>query len=122
MWLLFHRSGGTKVVAGGRTFVEECPTCERRTRFREIEVSEGFGLFFVDVVKDKERKFRCDECQDVFDLRDQGEQAAAPRAAAPAPAKAKPAPVPEPDRAAARERIANKIEDELAELKRRLGK
>ncbi|MBV8761063.1 MAG: hypothetical protein JO257_27455 [Deltaproteobacteria bacterium] len=117
MWLLFHRSGGTKVVSGGRTFVEECPTCERRTRFREIEVSEGFGLFFVDVVKDKERKFRCDECEDVFDLRD---QAAAP--AAPPPPKAKPAPLPERDRAAARERIANKIEDELAELKRRLGK
>ncbi len=119
MWLLFHRSGGTKVVAGGRTFVEECPTCERRTRFREIEVSEGFGLFFVDVVKDKERKFRCDECEDVFDLRD---QEAAPPPKAVSPPKARPAPVPEPDRAAARERIANKIEDELAELKRRLGK
>ena len=118
MWLLFHRSGGTKVVPGGRTFVEDCPTCERRTRFREIEVSEGFGLFFVDVVKDKERKFRCDECQDVFDLRDQTAQPPA----APPPAKPKAAPAPEPDRAAARERIANKIEDELAELKRRIGK
>lgn len=120
MWLLFHRSGGTKVVPGGRTFIEECPTCERNTRFREIEVSEGFGLFFVDVVKDKERKFRCDECEDVFDLRDQPAQAAPPpKAAAKAPAR----PVqPEPDRAAARERIAAKIEDELAELKRRMGK
>jgi hypothetical protein len=117
MWLLFHRSGGTKVVPGGRTFVEECSTCARRTRFREIEVSEGFGLFFVDVVNDKERKFRCDECEDVFDLRDQS----APAAALPPP-KAKPAPLPEPDRAEARERIAAKIEDELAELKRRLGK
>lgn len=115
MWLLFHRSGGTRVVSGGRTFVEECPTCERRTRFREIEVSEGFGLFFVDVVKDKERKFRCDECEDVFDLRDQPAQEAPPP-------KAKPLPQPEPDRAASRERIAAKIEDELAELKRRLGK
>ena len=117
MWLLFHRSGGTKVVPGGRTFIEECPTCARNTRFREIEVSEGFGLFFVDVVKDKERKFRCDECEDVFDLRDQ-EAAPPPPKAAP---KAKPV-QPEPDRAAARERIAAKIEDELAELKRRIGK
>ena len=116
MWLLFHRSGGTKVVSGGRTFVEECPTCERHTRFREIEVSEGFGLFFVDVVKDKERKFRCDECEDVFDLRDPPAQETAP------PPKAKPVALPEPDRAASRERIAAKIEDELAELKRRLGK
>ena len=120
MWLLFHRSGGTKVVSGGRTFTEDCPTCERRTRFREIEVSEGFGLFFVDVVKDKERKFRCDECEDVFDLRDQDTQAAPPPP--PPPSKAMPLPQPDPDRAAARERIAAKIEDELAELKRRLGK
>lgn len=119
MWLLFHRSGGTRVVPGGRTFVEECPTCDRHTRFREIEVSEGFGLFFVDVVKDKERKFRCDECEDVFDLRDSSEQVAPPPKPRPA---AMPVAPPEPDRAAARERIAAKIEDELAELKRRLGK
>ena len=127
MWLLFHRSGGTKVVPGGRTFVEECPTCERQTRFREIEVSEGFGLFFVDLVKDKERKFRCDECEDVFDLRDQAAQVTAP------PPKAKPAPLPERNHAeelAAEQRrrddakaaIAIRIEDELAELKKRLGK
>ena len=63
--------GGQSVVRGGKTFVEECPTCERETRFREVEVKESFGVWFVDVVGDKERKFRCDECQDVFDLRDQ---------------------------------------------------
>jgi hypothetical protein len=113
MWLLFHRKAGTKVVPGGRTFVEHCPTCEKPTRFREIEMTESFGVWFVDVLGDKERKYRCDSCQDVFDLRDQ-EKAL--------PEEPKPLPAPKKDHAAERERIANKIEDELAELKKRLGK
>jgi transposase-like protein len=117
MWMLFHRRAGTKVVSGGHTFVEHCPTCDKPRRFREIEVSESYGVFFVDVVGDKERKYRCDSCEDVFDLRD------------------KPAALPEPKRhkvedlAAeqrrrddAKAKIATKIEDELAELKKRLGK
>ena len=53
--MLFHRRAGTKVVRGGQTFVERCPTCEKPTRFREIEVNESFGVWFVDVVGDKER-------------------------------------------------------------------
>ena len=81
MWMLFHRKAGTSVVRGGKTFVEECPTCERETRFREVEVAESFGVWFVDVVGDKERKFRCDECEDVFDLRDQPAPVALPEPA-----------------------------------------
>jgi hypothetical protein len=109
MWLLFHRKAGSKVVAGGRTFVEHCPTCDEPTRFREIEVNESFGVWFVDVLGDKERKYRCDQCQDVFDLRDKPE--ALPEQ-----------PKPLPDHSEERARIAMKIEDELAELKKRLGK
>ena len=101
-------------MAGGRTFVEHCPTCEKPTRFREIEVKESFGVWFVDVIGDKERKYRCDVCEDVFDLRDQ--PAALPEQPKPLPA------APVKDHAAERERIATKIEDELAELKKRLGK
>ena len=112
--MLFHRRAGTKVVAGGRTFVEHCPTCEKSTRFREIESNESFGVWFVDVVGDKQRHYRCDRCEDVFDLRE-------PPAAA-LPEEPKPLPAPRRDHAAERERIANKIEDELAELKKRLGK
>ena len=113
MWMLFHRRAGTKVVAGGRTFVEQCPSCEKPTRFREIEVNESFGVWFVDVLGDKERKYRCDVCEDVFDLRDQ------PVAL---PDEPEALPAPKQNLAAERERIANKIEDELAELKKRLGK
>ena len=69
MWLLFHRKSGTKVVAGGKTFTDECPTCEHTTRFKEVEVGESYGVWFVDVVSDAERAFRCESCGDVFDLR-----------------------------------------------------
>src|SRR6185295_12405525 len=87
MWLLFHRRAKTQVVPGGRSFIETCPECRRRARFDEVEVTESVGVFFIDVLDDKERKYRCSACGDVFDLRDQPEAAAAP--AAPPPKSAK---------------------------------
>jgi rubredoxin len=162
VWLLFHRNAKTKVVKDGESFVETCPECGRRARFDEVELSESFGVFFVDLITEKERKFRCSVCGDVFDLRDQPEPA-------PAATPARSARDIERDRVAAqarrraeheqRERIAeqvrlradqqrhreaiadqarlradqqrhreleearaNRIEDELAELKKRLGR
>lgn len=115
MWLLFHRKAGTKVVSGGRSFTEACPTCQKRTRFDEVEVSEKYGVWFVDVVDDAERAFRCSRCGDVFDLKDHSELPPASKPVAALPAKPQ---VTQADR----ERVAAKIEDELAELKRKLGK
>jgi rubredoxin len=131
MWLLFHHNAKTRVVRDGHSFIDTCPECGRKARFDEIEVTEGFGLFFVDLVSDKERKYRCSACGDVFDLRDQPE---AP-AARPAP-PAKPARDLERERREAEARRidserkrreaaaskANRIEDELAELKKRMGR
>ena len=111
MWLLFHRNAKTRTVRDGETFVEDCPECGQRARFVEVEISENFGLFFVDVVGDKERAFRCSACGEVFDLKDQA-PAVPPPKPAPAPAPRKPAPVID----------ENRIEDELAELKKRLGR
>src|SRR5215813_11825847 len=70
MWLLFHRSSGARCVPGGETLVEHCPTCDRVTKLDEVEVKESVGLFFVDVIGNKERAFRCRVCGDVFDRRD----------------------------------------------------
>jgi hypothetical protein len=119
MWLLAHRKGSTKVVPDGQTFTEDCPSCQKRTRFVEVAIKSSYGLFFVlDVISDEERAFRCCGCGETFDLKDD----AAPAAAKPA---AKPAPKPivdvKPDRAAV-EKIERKIDDELAELKRRMGR
>ena len=67
MWLLFHRNAKTKVVRDGHSFIETCPECGRKARFDEVEVSESYGVFFVDLVDDKERKYRCSACGDAFD-------------------------------------------------------
>ena len=116
MWFLAHRKGSTKVVPDGQTFIEECPTCQKRTRFVEVAITAKYGLFFVmDMIKDEERAFACTKCGDIFDLKDTDAPATKP-----APA-AKPVVKPEVDREAVA-KIERKIDDELAELKRRMGK
>ena len=105
----------------GQTFTEECPSCQKRTRFVEVAIKSSYGLFFVlDVISDEERAFRCCACGETFDLKDD-----APSAATTRPAAAKPTSKPivelKPDRAAV-ERIERKIDDELAELKKRMGR
>jgi hypothetical protein len=119
MWLLAHRKGSTKVVPGGQTFTEDCPSCHKRTRFVEVAIKSSYGLFFVlDVISDEERAFRCCACGETFDLKDDG----APETSAAKPAAAsKPVVAVKPDRAAV-EKIERKIDDELAELKRRMGR
>ena len=120
MWLLFHHKTGAKVVPGGRTFVEDCPTCGRATKFDEIETSEAIGVWFVDVVDDKQRAFRCRVCRDVFDLREQPAPVPAPAA----PPRDRTAELAAEQRKRDGERAAKavRIEDELAELKKRLGR
>jgi hypothetical protein len=129
MWFLFHRKEGTKAVAGGRSFVEECPTCKRDTRFDEIEVSESYGVWFVDLIGDKERAFKCRECGDTFDLRDEAPARTATRSAPPAKTgmdrvEALAAEQRRRDGAAQAQRlqIEARLDDELAELKKRMGK
>jgi len=113
MWFLAHRKGSTKVVPDGQTFTEECPTCQKRTRFVEVAITSDYGLFFViDMIKDEERAFCCCTCGDVFDLKDDQ------RPAAPAP---KPVVAVKPDREAVA-KIERKIDDELAALKKRMGR
>jgi transposase len=124
VWLLFHRNAKTRPVPDGDTFVETCPVCGQRATFVEVEIVENYGLFFVDLIVDKERAYRCCACGDTFDLKD--------RPAASAPAATRPSTslqelerqqrVDEERRRAMAEAKANRIEDELAELKKRMGR
>ena len=78
-------------------------------------------MWFVDLISDAERAFRCERCGDVFDLRDQKP---------PPPPERKPAAFDRVEALAAEQRRrdadratrATRIEDELAELKKRLGR
>ena len=81
-------------------------------------------MFFVDLVGDKERAFRCGACGEVFDLKDRGAREAAPP---PPPAKSlaeleREQKLAEKKRAAEAAAKATRIDDELAELKKRMGK
>src|SRR5215475_1471094 len=104
MWMLVHRNVKTRLVAGGRSFLEVCPECGRKARFDEVEITRSYGVFFIDLLDDKERKYRCSACHEVFDLRDEPDAASADR-----PSDARPA-ARETERAAADARRA--AEDE----------
>src|SRR5215467_5131659 len=75
MWMLVHRNAKTRLVAGGRSFLEVCPECGRKARFDEVEITKSYGVFFLDLIDDKERKYRCSACHEVFDLREEADRA-----------------------------------------------
>lgn len=156
MWMLVHRNAKTRLVAGGRSFLEMCPECGRKARFDEVEITKSYGVFFIDLLDDKERKYRCSACHEVFDLRDEPDRATPARAeqARQAEREAERAAASEARRAAEADRLrqqaraqaiqakaaqdraaqtraaqakaaeakAARIEDELAELKKRMGR
>ncbi|MCE9572916.1 MAG: hypothetical protein K8W52_07145 [Deltaproteobacteria bacterium] len=136
MWLLFHRNAKTRTVRGGEQFVETCPECGVRATFVEVEISNKMGLFFVDLVGETQRAYRCGACGQTFDLKDEPD--AAPREAPPKSPKELERERQAAERARleaeqAREEAARarkvaaetravRIEDELAELKKRMGR
>jgi hypothetical protein len=126
MWMLFHRKAKTKTVRGGESFVEKCPECGKRATFHEVEVTESYGIWFVDLDHDRERAFICSACDEVFDLKDRALPAAKTKTLDELAEKAL---VDEQRRLAATEQRkvaaeakAVRIDDELAELKKRMGR
>lgn len=130
MWL-FHRKGRTQRVEGGETFTQECPTCERETRFEEIEISSKYGVWFVvDLIGDSERAFRCTRCGDTFDVKDDKPESAPERTAE----QKRQEQIDRVEQLAAEQRrrdaeaqknrakVETRIDDELAELKKRMGR
>ena len=125
MWFLLTGKSRTKRVADGEVVREHCPVCKRTTQFVEVEVEHAAGLFFVDLLSDTERKFACTGCGETFD-RVLEEGAPAPKQLE-TPVKSQRDRVEElaaeqRKRDAAKAKIAAKIDDELAELKRRMGR
>jgi hypothetical protein len=123
VWLLFTGKSRTRAVADGEVLREHCPVCERTTRFVEIEVEHSAGVWFLDVVSDKERKFRCLECGENFD-RVEEQPAAKPASSKPVDGmdRVEQLAAEQRKRDAAKAQIASKIDDEVAELKRRMGR
>ena len=149
MWMLVHRNAKTRLVAGGRSFLEVCPECGRKARFDEVEITKSYGVFFINLLDDKERKYRCSACHEVFDLRDEPDSATSAGAEEARQAEREAERAAEARRTAEAERLreraraqavqdraardradqaeaaqakAARIEDELAELKKRMGR
>ena len=129
MWWLLHGRRKTRAVSGGRTIEDICPSCKKPVKLDEVEIQTSGGVFFIDVLKSSTTAYRCRACGEVFEQR---EQQAAPLTAGPTGT-----PVPRPSaprdllaeleaekaaRAEAAQRRAVRIDDELAALKRKMGK
>jgi hypothetical protein len=133
MWWLLHGKTRTRAVPGGQTLEERCPECRAVARFTEVEVTTAAGAFFVDVVASTRRAFKCTACGEIFDLRDDGQDDQ--DETVPIGPTGTPAPRPtaardllaqleaeQAQRAAVAAQREVQVEDELAALKRKLGK
>jgi len=124
VWFLFTGKSRTKAVAEAEVLREHCPVCKRMTDFVEIEVEHSAGVFFVDFMSDKERKFRCTSCGETFDrVIEKDADDAAPEARVPTGMdRVEQLAAEQRKRDAAKARIEANLDDELAELKRRMGR
>lgn len=123
MWFLFTGTSRTRAVAGGEVLEEHCPVCKRTTEFVELEVEHSAGVWFIDFISDKERKFRCTRCGETFDrVVEEDEKPAASARQTTGMDRVEQLAAEQRKRDAAKAQIATKIDDELAELKRRMGR
>ena len=128
--IIFGRKSKARLVPDGRFEKRRCPECGKTAVFRESIVAHKYHVFFVvDLFDTESTKFCCDKCGSVMDLSDtldpelteaerkKAEALAAKEAAIEAKRRML-------EQKKAREREAAKsqsIEDELAEMKKRLG-
>lgn len=122
LWL-FTGNKRTRVARNAQTMRSDCPECRRSSDFTEVEVETSAGVWFVDILSDTQRLWRCNECGETFELRERVAPAPA-RPSAPPPARDMLAAL---DRERARReaetrRRDRQVEDELAALKKKLGK
>jgi hypothetical protein len=131
LWL--GTSKQTRRVKGGRKQRAFCPECAEETTFVEVEIHEKLQLFAaLDLLEDKERAFRCIECDSVGQLLENGDVPAG------ALENLSPAAAERLERARAAERLARatrdrerrererrareaRADEELAALKARMG-
>jgi len=125
-WLLTGKKR-TRVASNAKTMRADCPECRRPNDFVEVEVETSAGVWFVDVLSDTERLWKCCGCGETFELRDKTASAStstnAPRPAPPPPRDMRAELERERTaRAAEAKRKARSVDDELAALKKKLGK
>ncbi|HEY4239059.1 MAG TPA: hypothetical protein VGM88_04560 [Kofleriaceae bacterium] len=101
-----------KRVRGGKAIQRRCPACKQETTMHEVEITTSAGVFFIDVLKSTDRAFQCDACDETFDLKDEK----------PARDMAAELLAEREERALEAKAKSKSIDDELAAMKRKLGK
>jgi hypothetical protein len=141
MWIFWSTSAQLNRVANGKRVLLDCNKCAQKTKFYECSVDEGLKAYMVlDVWKKTKRVMQCSECLQVCDYYAvfPQEKAAAEKAEVERKAKAveeerKQQQAAEQERLKQeqdylqkkkeeRARIDAQVDDELAQLKKKLGK
>lgn len=66
MWLIGGRNKKIRTVDGGRSFRARCPSCDAVAPFAEVRVATTYHVFFIDLFDDAETGVRCASCGDAF--------------------------------------------------------
>jgi hypothetical protein len=141
MWIFWTCSNELNRVANGKRTLLDCKKCAQKTKFYECYVDEGLKAYMVlDVWKKTKRVMQCGECLQVCDYYAVFPQEKAAAEKADAERKAKAADEERKQQQAAeqerlkreqeylqqkkqeRARMDAQVEDELAQLKKKLGK
>lgn len=132
--LILGRKSVAKRIKGGHFEKRKCPECEATTVLREIEVSHDYNIFFkIKLFDTSETTYACDSCNERMDLEDtlepelsQREQELNEKAAEKSERKrikedAKAAKKRDKEVKSKAEQHDREINNELAEMKKRLG-
>jgi hypothetical protein len=120
MRLLLHGSTKTRPVRGGATLYQKCPECGELATFHEVEITTAAGVFFIDVLSSTDRAYQCSACCETFDLKETADEPV--EEVRPARDLAAELLAEKRQREAAVAAKTRQIDDELAALKRKLGK
>jgi hypothetical protein len=66
MWLIGGHNRKVRTVKDGKSFLSRCPACDEVATFREVAVSTSYHVFFVDLFDDAATGVRCSACQEAF--------------------------------------------------------
>src|SRR5262245_4087578 len=120
-WLL-HGKTKVKPVKGGEILEQVCPECGKKALFYEAEATTSAGVFFVDVLSSTDKVFVCSKCDEVFDVKDDADKAALPPGQPPPRDLLAELEKDKAKREALAAAKAQSVEDELAALKKKMGK
>jgi len=129
-----------KRVFFGKKVTLECGHCHKKASFYECNIDDSFSIYFVDLWKKTKRVMQCGEClavvdyfeiypqekvqaeQDQAEQQRQAEQAEAQKKAAEEEERRKQQERENQERADRFKKMEAQVDDELSELKRKMGK